>query len=94
MADLFRVQSDNFLMQQCEWNDRAACQNYPAEWWDSESTRGVQKDFSEARRVCESCPVREQCLEWSIMAREDSGMYGGLDPKERALLRKRRKRRQ
>ena len=40
------------------WEDRAACYNRPADWWD-----GDDRDLTEkARAVCLSCPVLDACL--------------------------------
>lgn len=42
-----------------------------------------------ARAVCETCPVRQQCLEYAVRKRIPDGIWGGLTEKElRALLRK------
>lgn len=42
----------------------------------------------EAKRMCEECEVRAQCLEYALMAKIDHGIWGGTSPKERkAMLR-------
>jgi WhiB family transcriptional regulator, redox-sensing transcriptional regulator len=47
--------------------------------------------YAYARRICQSCPVRVECLDYA-MAREPAsrasrhGMWGGLTPTERARL--------
>jgi len=44
----------------------------------------------EAKRVCGTCPVRAECLDWAMETRQDAGVWGGLTENERAeLLRKR-----
>jgi WhiB family redox-sensing transcriptional regulator len=40
-----------------------------------------------ARRICAFCAVRGQCLEYAIDA-DESGIWGGLDQRERAALRR------
>jgi WhiB family redox-sensing transcriptional regulator len=42
----------------------------------------------EARRICAMCPVRGQCLAYAVTADEPSGIWGGLDPRERHSLRR------
>jgi hypothetical protein len=49
--------------------------------------------WDEPRAICESCPVREMCLEIALEYEPPSikgirrhGMYGGLTPHERARL--------
>jgi hypothetical protein len=41
-----------------------------------------------AKAVCRSCPARVPCLEWAVQADERSGVWGGVGPDERALLRR------
>lgn len=40
----------------------------------------------EAKRVCASCTVREQCLEYALANNERTGIYGGLSPRQRLPL--------
>ena len=47
----------------------------------------------EARRICALCPVRGQCLAYAVIADEPSGIWGGLDPRERHNLRRQLQRR-
>lgn len=48
--------------------------------------------IGEAKRVCASCPVKAECLEYSLASKEESGVWGGLDEWERhALLGKRQR---
>ena len=49
----------------------------------------------EAKRVCAHCPVKSECLEYSLVTREEFGVWGGLDEWERrALLDKQRRQHQ
>ena len=43
----------------------------------------------DAKRICESCEVREQCLEYALQNDERFGIWGGLSERERRKLRKR-----
>lgn len=45
-----------------------------------------------ARRVCETCPVRIECLDYALRANEVHGMWGGKTPDERTGLRRGRRR--
>jgi len=40
-----------------------------------------------ARRICQGCPVRPECLAYALDTAEEHGIWGGLDPAERAQLR-------
>jgi WhiB family transcriptional regulator, redox-sensing transcriptional regulator len=43
----------------------------------------------EAKKICTSCEVRAQCLEYALQNDERFGIWGGLSERERRKLRKR-----
>lgn len=43
----------------------------------------------DAKRICDSCEVRVQCLEYALKNDERFGIWGGLSERERRKLRKR-----
>jgi WhiB family redox-sensing transcriptional regulator len=45
-----------------------------------------------AKLVCRACPVRPDCLEWSLETCQDAGVWGGLDEEERREIRRARRR--
>jgi len=45
-----------------------------------------------AKRICGPCPVRAECLEWSLVTYQDAGVWGGLDEEERREIRRDRRR--
>lgn len=50
-----------------------------------------EDDAAQAKAICDSCPVRQPCLEWALTDRERYGVWGGLTERERRrLLRHRR----
>jgi WhiB family transcriptional regulator, redox-sensing transcriptional regulator len=66
------------------WHAQGSCRSAPA----SISWFPEQTSLSEAKRVCASCPVREECLEWALA--QDSylvGIWGGTSQRERHRLR-------
>lgn len=44
----------------------------------------------EAKAVCARCPVRQECLDYSMEANEKFGVWGGLTERERRILRSER----
>jgi WhiB family redox-sensing transcriptional regulator len=61
------------------WQDQALCaQADPEEFFPERggSTR-------EAKRVCRSCPVAAECLEFALANDERFGVWGGLSERER-----------
>jgi hypothetical protein len=47
-------------------------------------------NIDKAKSLCAQCGHKFECLEWGI-AKERFGIWGGLNPKERSLVRRRRK---
>lgn len=71
-----------------DWAKAAACRGYDVEEFFTESKIRVR----EIKNVCDSCPVRRQCLDEAMRAEDTSryGIYGGLTAKERTDLAGRR----
>ena len=42
----------------------------------------------EAKRICDGCEVRSQCLEYALANDERFGIWGGLSERERRKLRR------
>jgi WhiB family redox-sensing transcriptional regulator len=64
------------------WQELAACAKAdPEEFFPDKggSTR-------EARRVCRSCPVAAECLEFALANNERFGVWGGLSERERRRI--------
>jgi WhiB family transcriptional regulator, redox-sensing transcriptional regulator len=71
------------------WLDQAACRDSDPERFFPES--GEQTKAAEAKAICASCQVRDQCLELAVNAAggldADHGVFGGTLPAERSQLR-------
>jgi WhiB family transcriptional regulator, redox-sensing transcriptional regulator len=71
------------------WLDRAACRDHDPERFFPES--GEQTKAAEAKAICASCQVRDQCLDLAVTAAGgldgDHGVFGGTLPGERSRLR-------
>ena len=72
-------------------------------WWLDAECRGVDPDVfhpdaevegsdSEAKAICASCAVADQCLEYALSVREKDGVWGGMTEHERRKLIRRRRR--
>ncbi len=68
------------------WRDEALCREVDAELFFPERGGSVR----EAKRVCASCPVRAECLDWAITHDQRYGVWGGLTPNERMQLHRHR----
>lgn len=71
-----------------EWHRRAACHpengHSPETWFPcapagsgSGSRRAVEAAIHEAIRICNTCPVKRQCLDDALSRRESVGVWGG-----------------
>ena len=64
-----------------DWRDEAECATggYPPDLWFEPDTT------AEAITVCRTlCPVREECLAWSLTAPSvEHGVFGGITPRQR-----------
>lgn len=66
------------------------------EWIDDgtiwEAYGDTSEHYDEARTLCESCPVRAQCLAHALATKERFGMWGGLTPIERRRIERKERR--
>jgi len=74
-----------------DWLDQAACLGEDPELFFPPSTAGPHlEQINAAKAVCSRCPVRDECLEWSLATRQDEGIWGGMTGEERRALRQSR----
>ncbi len=74
------------------WVERARCVNEdPDLFFPVGSRRPALEQTRRAIAVCRGCPVRAECLEWSLETCQDAGVWGGLDEQERRQLRRERR---
>lgn len=69
-----------------EWMERGLCAQTDPEIFFPEkggSTAG-------AKRVCQSCDVRSECLDYAIEHQERFGIWGGMSERDRRKLAKER----
>ncbi|HLT66987.1 MAG TPA: WhiB family transcriptional regulator [Microbacterium sp.] len=66
------------------WQSEALCAQTDPEAFFPEKG-GSTRD---AKRICESCDVRAQCLEYALANDERFGIWGGLSERERRRLKK------
>lgn len=87
------VNSLAYLVEDAEdlgsaWRQSAACRGLdPAMFFPDRGEVAAQ-----AKRVCHSCPVREACLEYSLVGGEAFGIWGGVAETQRRRIRGARRR--
>ena len=47
---------------------------------------GKGESCEPAKRVCQGCPVRVECLDYAISHSENDGVWGGMSPRQRRQL--------
>jgi len=68
-----------------EWHSRAACRGLDR---DAMFVTGAAQNH--AKRTCQTCPVRLDCLIDALDIRAEYGVWGGMTERERrAMLRRR-----
>ncbi len=67
------------------WQERALCAQTDPEAFFPEKGGSTR----EAKRVCASCEVRAECLEYALANDERFGIWGGLSERERRKMKRR-----
>lgn len=67
------------------WQERALCAQTDPEAFFPEKGGSTR----EAKKVCTSCDVRSECLEYALENDERFGIWGGLSERERRKLKRR-----
>jgi WhiB family transcriptional regulator, redox-sensing transcriptional regulator len=70
--------------EELSWQDRALCAQTDPEAFFPEKGGSTR----EAKRVCRSCDVRTECLEYALQHDERFGIWGGLSERERRRLKR------
>ena len=72
------------LPEEQSWQERALCAQTDPEAFFPEKGGSTR----EAKKVCLTCEVRGDCLEYALMNDERFGIWGGLSERERRKLKK------
>lgn len=71
-----------------DWRDRAACLGIdPQVFYPT-----TDEEADEARRVCDQCAVKDECLEYALAHREKDGVWGGATERDRRRIIRQRRR--
>ena len=77
----FTVEQDE---AELSWQERALCAQTDPEAFFPEKGGSTR----EAKKVCVSCDVRSECLEYALENDERFGIWGGLSERERRKLKR------
>lgn len=67
-----------------EWQEQALCAETDPEAFFPDKGGSTR----EAKRICQACGVRDECLEYALENDERFGIWGGLSERERRRLKK------
>jgi len=76
------------LMQAKDEVGETGCESYPEAFFPEDSEDRVDEFWKrkEAKKLCEACPMKMQCLEYALEADERYGIWGGLTYLQRRKL--------
>jgi WhiB family redox-sensing transcriptional regulator len=70
-----------------DWRDSAACRHHDPDLFFPEGTDGpALRQASQAKQVCQRCPVRTPCLRFAIRFSPAFGVWGGATREERRAI--------
>ena len=78
VASIFMAPDD------ADWMDQALCAQTDPESFYPEKGGSTR----EAKKTCEQCLVRAECLDWALGNDERFGIWGGLSERERRAISK------
>ena len=70
-----------------DWMQEAACRGHDPSLWYPEL--GETEKRNEALRICTSCPVKKECLDWAFEVDDRWAILGNKTPKQRTRIRQR-----
>ncbi len=72
-----------------DWQEHGSCRKAdPSLFFHPQNERGSARRSRDlaAKAVCASCPVRIECADYAVRAREPYGVWGGLTEEEREAI--------
>ena len=87
MHELLLVPNESAQDEELGWQERSLCAQTDPEAFFPEKGGSTR----EAKRICTSCEVRRDCLEYALANRIEHGVWGGCSERERRRIIKRRR---
>ena len=72
-----------------DWRLDALCAQVSIAEFHVDKGEGSVEAINFAKKICNLCPVKSACLDFSIRVGDAFGIWGGLPPRERSKLGKR-----
>lgn len=77
------------IMENYDWQLRGLCRDEDPEVFflpDNARMGEKTKRVNLAKKVCEGCPVIQECLSYALKSQQDYGVWGGMSQDERRRL--------
>jgi WhiB family redox-sensing transcriptional regulator len=72
-----------------EWREQGSCRTLnTAMFFPIGQTGEAEVKIARAKRVCLTCPVRQECLEFAVTTNQEYGIWGGHSEEERRVIRR------
>lgn len=78
----FRTSQSPYVIDDLSWREEALCAQVDPEIFFPEKGQPTR----DAKKICDTCGVREQCLQWAMATNQRHGVWGGLTARERSNL--------
>ncbi len=91
MADVSRLPGPNADLW--DWQLQGACRGEdPNAFFHPEGERGAAREdrAEQAKRICRSCPVLDECATHALAVREPYGVWGGMSEEDREAIYRRK----
>jgi len=75
------------------WQNDAACAGHDPDIFFPANAPGVSihAEIAQAKAICATCTVTEQCLDYALATHQEHGIWGGLNERERRRIRRRQR---
>lgn len=80
---------DNGEVALPSWRRDAACRDFPTDlFFPIGHGPRAEAQANQAKSICDQCPVRAECLDYSLLINAQFGVFGGLTEDERRRVRR------
>ncbi len=72
-----------------EWRAFGSCRTLATDlFFPIGQTGEAEVKIARAKKVCVTCPVRQECLEFAVTTNQEYGVWGGQSEEERRIIRR------
>ena len=72
-----------------DWRELGSCRTLATSlFFPIGQTGEAEVQIARAKKVCVTCPVRQQCLEFAVTTNQEYGVWGGCSEDERRVVRR------